>query len=191
MSRPGFDPVARALPVPLAILDRHGRVVAANRRFEELAGRPAGELVGALLLGELIETAADASSRLTEALDAGHVELRLHGSFAAGAHDGGRSRRVSLRSFRHDGEPHVLAWLDELPAPGAADANAEVDEVFRRVARARHQLNNLLMGLVGQAELLLDRDDLPEDARERVEAVMRQAARLREAVQQMGAIYRR
>jgi PAS domain-containing protein len=180
-----------AFPVPLAILDRHGRLVAANRRFEDLAGRPSGELIGALLLGGLIETAADGAARLRDALDAGRVELRLHGSLRFASRGGAVSPVILLRSFTHDGELHVLAWLDELPADRGASETAEREELFRQISGARHHLNNQLMGLLGHAEILRDTEDLPEHVRNRAEAVLRQAARLREAIQQLGSIYKR
>ncbi len=191
MTLASLDPLARALPVPLAIVDRHGRVVGANRRLEELAGRPVGELVGVLLLGELIETSADAEARLRRALDSGSVELRLRGSFRGTSSDT-RSSTVLLRSFTHDGELRVLAWLDDGPAEtSGGDGDAELQEALRQVAKARHNLNNLLMGLLGHAEFLREMDQLPEDARARAEAVMQQVGRLRDAVQRLGAIYKR
>ena len=47
------------------------------------------------------------------------------------------------------------------------DCEAELAEIACMVARVRHEINNPLTGVLGQAQLLL-REDLSERARKRV-----------------------
>ena len=50
------------------------------------------------------------------------------------------------------------------------------------VAHVRHEINNPLAALLGQAQLLLRQDDLSEKSRRRAETIERQAKRIEEIV---------
>jgi signal transduction histidine kinase len=56
---------------------------------------------------------------------------------------------------------------------------AQLDEIAEMVARVRHEINNPLTGVLGQAQLLL-REDLSDRARKRVETIEGMAMRLRD-----------
>ena len=56
---------------------------------------------------------------------------------------------------------------------------AQLDQIAEMVARVRHEINNPLTGVLGQAQLLL-REDLSERARKRVETIESMAIRLRD-----------
>jgi len=56
------------------------------------------------------------------------------------------------------------------------------DEIKRAVGSIRHDLNNLLMGLVGHVELLRDTRDLPDDARRRLRIISDHLDRIRDKV---------
>lgn len=60
-----------------------------------------------------------------------------------------------------------------------ADYEAQLNEIAEMVARVRHEINNPLTGVLGQAQLLL-REDLSERARKRVETIEEMAIRLRD-----------
>lgn len=60
-----------------------------------------------------------------------------------------------------------------------AQYEAQLDEIAEMVARVRHEINNPLTGVLGQAQLLL-REDLSEKARKRVETIEGMAIRLRD-----------
>lgn len=60
-----------------------------------------------------------------------------------------------------------------------ADYEAQLEEIAQMVARVRHEINNPLTGVLGQAQLLL-REDLSERARKRVETIEGMAIRLRD-----------
>jgi len=60
----------------------------------------------------------------------------------------------------------------------------KLDEVAELVARIRHEINNPLTGVLGQAQLLL-REDLSERARKRALTIEELAIRIRDIVAQL------
>lgn len=65
-----------------------------------------------------------------------------------------------------------------------ADYKAKMDEVAELISRVRHEINNPLTGVLGQAQLLL-REDLSEKARKRAETIEELAIRIRDIVAQL------
>jgi signal transduction histidine kinase len=59
-----------------------------------------------------------------------------------------------------------------------------LDEVADLVARIRHEINNPLTGVLGQAQLLL-REDLSDRARKRAQTIEELAIRIRDIVAQL------
>jgi len=59
-----------------------------------------------------------------------------------------------------------------------------LDEVAELVARIRHEINNPLTGVLGQAQLLL-REELSERARKRAQTIEELAIRMRDIVAQL------
>jgi signal transduction histidine kinase len=70
-----------------------------------------------------------------------------------------------------------------------ADYEAKLDEVAGLIARVRHEINNPLTGVLGQAQLLL-REDLNDKARKRAETIEELAIRLRDIVAQLREVQR-
>lgn len=70
-------------------------------------------------------------------------------------------------------------------------ANYEVRllEIAEMVAKIRHDINNPLTGVIGQAQLLL-RDELSDKARRRVETIEHLATRIRDTVAQLRDVQR-
>ena len=66
----------------------------------------------------------------------------------------------------------------------AASYQAKLDEVADLITRVRHEINNPLTGVLGQAQLLL-REDLSEKARKRAETIEQLAIRIRDIVAQL------
>jgi signal transduction histidine kinase len=66
----------------------------------------------------------------------------------------------------------------------AAKYKARIDEVADLIARVRHEINNPLTGVLGQAQLLL-REDLSERSRKRAETIEQLAIRIRDIVAQL------
>lgn len=70
-----------------------------------------------------------------------------------------------------------------------AEYEAQLDDVAELVARVRHEINNPLAGILGQAQLLL-REELNDKARRRAETIEQLATRLRDVVAQLREIQR-
>lgn len=70
-----------------------------------------------------------------------------------------------------------------------ADYEAKMDEVTELITRVRHEINNPLTGVLGQAQLLL-REELSERARKRAETIEELAVRMRDIVAQLREVQR-
>ena len=78
---------------------------------------------------------------------------------------------------------------DRSSAEVGAEYEAQLYEVAELVARVRHEINNPLAGILGQAQLLL-REELNDKARRRAETIEQLATRLRDVVAQLRQIQR-
>lgn len=67
------------------------------------------------------------------------------------------------------------------------DYETRLSEAAELVARVRHEINNPLAALLGQAQLLL-REDLSEKSRRRAETIESQAKRIQEIVGELRAV---
>src|SRR5712691_10688867 len=70
-----------------------------------------------------------------------------------------------------------------------AEYEQRIDEVADLVSRVRHEINNPLTGILGQAQLLL-REDLNDKARKRAETIEELAIRMRDIVAQLRQVQR-
>ncbi|HEX8709044.1 MAG TPA: histidine kinase dimerization/phospho-acceptor domain-containing protein [Pyrinomonadaceae bacterium] len=70
-----------------------------------------------------------------------------------------------------------------------AEHEARLTEIADLVAHVRHEINNPLTGVLGQAQLLL-REELSPSARRRVETIEQLAARIRDTVAQLRDVQR-
>lgn len=86
------------------------------------------------------------------------------------------------------GEP-TTAQLEQRLRALNAEHGAKLAEIADLVAHVRHEINNPLTGVIGQAQLLL-RDELTPTARRRVETIEQLAGRIRDAVAQLRNIQR-
>ena len=75
-----------------------------------------------------------------------------------------------------EGEERVQALV--------AEYEARIDEVADLITRVRHEINNPLTGVLGQAQLLL-REELSDKARKRAQTIEELAIRLRDIVGQL------
>jgi signal transduction histidine kinase len=76
---------------------------------------------------------------------------------------------------------------DEKISELAAVYKARMDEVSDLITRVRHEINNPLTGVLGQAQLLL-REDLSDRARKRAETIEELAIRIRDIVAQLRTV---
>lgn len=77
--------------------------------------------------------------------------------------------------------PNELARLRAL----VADYETKLTDAAALVARVRHEINNPLAALLGQAQLLLREEDLSEKSRRRALTIESQAKRIEEIVAQL------
>ena len=70
------------------------------------------------------------------------------------------------------------------------DCEKKMTDTANLVSRVRHEINNPLSALLGQAQLLLREADLSEISRRRAETIEKQAKRLEEIVGQLREIQR-
>jgi signal transduction histidine kinase len=70
-----------------------------------------------------------------------------------------------------------------------AEREAKLSEIADLVAHVRHEINNPLTGVLGQAQLLL-RSELDESARRRVETIEQLASRIRDTVARLRDVQR-
>src|SRR5689334_3500773 len=70
-----------------------------------------------------------------------------------------------------------------------AQYRLKLEETAALVARIRHEINNPLTGVLGQAQLLL-REELSERSRKRVQTIEDLALRLRDIVAQLREVQR-
>src|SRR5215210_8901232 len=66
---------------------------------------------------------------------------------------------------------------------------AKLTEIADLVAHVRHEINNPLTGVIGQAQLLL-REELSATARRRIETIEQLAGRIRDTVAELRAVQR-
>ena len=66
---------------------------------------------------------------------------------------------------------------------------ARLNEVTELIARVRHEINNPLTGVLGQAQLLL-REELSDKVRKRAQTIEELALRLRDIVGQLRQVQR-
>jgi signal transduction histidine kinase len=90
--------------------------------------------------------------------------------------------------------------MDEARAEGVAPSQEQLRSEIRElelklgemaelVAHVRHEINNPLTGVIGQAQLLL-REELSPTARRRVETIEQLAGRIRDTVAQLREVQR-
>src|SRR5947209_8603438 len=77
--------------------------------------------------------------------------------------------------------PEAAAKDEEQLRNAVAECEARLKEFAELAARARHEINNPLTGLIGQAQLLL-REELSDAARRRVQTIEQLANRIRDTV---------
>ena len=69
-----------------------------------------------------------------------------------------------------------------------AEREARVCEMVELAARVRHEINNPLTGLIGQAQLILRTGGLSDDVRRRVETIEQLAKRIRDTVAELRVV---
>ena len=70
---------------------------------------------------------------------------------------------------------------------GSSPVSPAISDLMEQISTSKHELNNVLMGLIGHIEMLLDMKDLSANGKKRAEAIMEQAQRVAERVRSIDA----
>jgi len=190
------DTIERAVldgvPWSWLAVDRHDRIVAIGSKCAALLGRSGEDLAPGVPLRHAVPP--EFLPTLEERLRDSRGGAVHGGPITAIVHAGGSSRAVRLLVFAigAGSDAAVGIAVEALPAVGDEDRpDAALDHCLAVVSRVRHEINNALMGIYGNAELLLGHRDVPEALRERAGALLEDARRIRDLVRELGTLRRR
>ena len=93
----------------------------------------------------------------------------------------------SDQSPRSDPQSDTAESVEELRAL-LTERDAQIQSTSAIVSHTRHELNNLLTGILGQAQLTIMREELTPGARRRVEALEGLARRMKDVVAELNSI---
>ena len=177
------DAWVRALPVAALLVDWQGTILNANPAARKWVG--GDDAIGRRVFDQLPGLEA-----LEEEFVDNLAQSTLPPAVLIEAGEEGAKLKVQLRPI-HGAERSVCLALLEPLAEGSEATEQRLADAEGRllsVRRVRHEMNNLLMGVLGHCELLLNDKQLDPHVRGKVEKVMAQSQRLREAIQQLSRV---
>ncbi|MGH7659271.1 MAG: histidine kinase dimerization/phospho-acceptor domain-containing protein, partial [Gemmatimonadales bacterium] len=157
-----------AIPVPLCIIDRAGRVRRANLRFTELVRVPAESMTGRPWMALVPPSWREGITNVLEQGE-GDVELRMDDevwsltAWPAGPADQGLT---VLRFEDHRRQQQLREQLLQ---------SQKLASVGQLVAGVAHDLNNPLASVLGFADFLAESPDVPDNLREPVKVIQEEA----------------
>ena len=159
----------------LVLLDERGVVVAAGQETARLMSLESVGLVGKDFFSELsfLEGLADAGERYRAGTETSIVTSSPASETAW---------RVTIEALRLDGRRLGIALVEPMGGASSTTTTAALG------SKVKHDVNNLLMGLLGQASLLLARPDVTGEVRRKIEIVADQAEKIRQRVAELGAL---
>jgi signal transduction histidine kinase len=98
-----------------------------------------------------------------------------------------KQRQLPLSTFSET--PYGESMTEHEKDEQLAQYRQKLEDTAELVARIRHEINNPLTGVLGQAQLLL-REELTERSRKRVQTIEDLALRLRDVVAQLREVQR-
>ena len=173
-------------PAALLVVDRDGRILAANRAAADLPTGAGGDLQGAdfFQVFEDLEDLQEIRDRFLVSQKSGPVRL----CFDTGLRNHG-SPRLPLQVRMHGIDGAVLVVVELVQAgEGNRSAALLLRNSVKQLSDIRHDINNPLMGILGHAELLRGRKDLGPDAANSVDTIMEQCLKIRDLVQELGRV---
>jgi signal transduction histidine kinase len=100
-----------------------------------------------------------------------------------------RAKGKEKQMCAHESGEEKPGPVDQRMAALIAEHEIRLKEIADLVAHVRHEINNPLTGVLGQAQLLL-REDLSPSARRRIETIEQLAGRIRDVVARLREIQR-
>jgi nitrogen-specific signal transduction histidine kinase len=175
--------VLDAIPIGLAVLDANGKILQANPSAALRARRTARDLVGQDFF---------ATFGLPEGKAAFAAAVRASGPPAELALDLDASDAVvRIRSFSNGPATGCMALFEPAHSDARMRRLAEAWEAaFAIVREVRHEINNPLMGVMGQVELLQTRTDLTPPVAHKIASIRHESERIRAMAAKLGEIKR-
>ncbi len=172
-----------ALPFAVTVLGADGTVLAVNEEAARILGADAEALLGTNFFRDLAPLGGmeQAQDEICRGIERNSVD----DWFRTVAVLAGRELRIHVRSFRDGDQGRALVVVEEAGAP-----RGELRQATEIASRVKHDVNNLLMGLLGHVALLQDRTDLPEPARKKVDLIEQQGKSIRDRITDLDAIRR-
>jgi PAS domain S-box-containing protein len=176
-------------PLGVSIITRDGRLVYANRAFLNIYGYKSVAELKSVPLSK--RYTPESYKRRLERQEMGKRSLPIPKSYEISIirKDGEiRNLQVTWENVFWDGQPRVQVIYQDITERRKmqeqliiTDRLASVGELAAGVA---HELNNPLTGVIGFSQLLLEKD-IPEDIREDVDIIYREARRSAEVVKNL------
>lgn len=168
-----------ALDVALVVVADSGRIVRMNDAYRQLYGR---DRYGALLASASVEYDDRRGNpvppeRTTLARAAAGERLLGERVWLFDGEGDWHALDVSTHTMAQETEPLTLVIIDDVTAPIDADEKRRV-----LTAVVSHELRNPLTAIIGHADLLLERDDLPERVAGQLEVIVNAAERMQRLV---------
>src|SRR5215218_1049358 len=110
--------------------------------------------------------------------------LKMHNGDVLAARTAHLNENKDNRLLSSFSEPYGELMTEHDKDEQLAQYRLKLEETAALVARIRHEINNPLTGVLGQAQLLL-REELSERSRKRVQTIEDLALRLRDVVAQL------
>lgn len=180
-----WEDAADAVSLALCIVDRAGRVESGNRAFGELAGSPAGGVIGRMWTELLPEDWRDGVGTVLMGKEPQEVDLEIG------------NRTIAVTSFCTGGPAagrHVLLFEDQTDRRRLQDRliqSEKLSAIGQLIAGVAHDLNNPLTSVVGFADFLAESSDVPPRIREPLRVIQQEAERASKIVKNLLSFARR
>ena len=183
-----------SFPAGLLVLNAQGIILESNLAARALPVGANSELEGRDFLNafEMLENFQEIRDRYLIDMK----ENNLQASFTSGLPFSGSDRSVrrlpihlQLHSFRdHTAGICILVVLEIVGGSGDPGNIKVMADWIARLSHLKHEINNPLMGIFGNAELLTGKKDLSEATTKKAAAILDQARNIRDRVIELGTL---
>lgn len=175
----------------LCILDPQGQFTVVNKAAEEFLGAPKMDLVGKSVLDYLTEDGANFVSRAIagETVEGTPIELEVVKKDGKHAFIEVSARKLSAKKETEGYQVSARDVTEQRRLREMLLEGERLAAICQVGIAVRHEINNPLTTVIGNAELLIDQlGDGDEDLKKRLTAVLTNALRIAEIVKQLEGI---
>lgn len=189
-----IETALEAVPFATLVCDTTGAIRYLNPAARSLTAGQAGPKIGLGVIDVLWKAMGVPADELESTM--GHS--LYNGSTTAavvqpaeGRFEDDRFYRVHVRPFEDDGSPWRMVLVEPLMGERLVEGQLrKFDDFLRTVRSIQHDINNLLMGLLGHTELLHLDTALDEAARRKVSQILHEGRRVQEQLRMLGTATR-